>query len=105
MDSTDYNFHSRVNIPDGLKDIKNNYNFFLKNNNLSLSYQEEKINKKDEDFHYVLTNEDNHQHNIFDNDVTINYRRNRHKNLHLKKKNNSIIIFYLSLIYQILNHK
>lgn len=53
----------------------------------SHSYNEESFEKETiENIHHTLRNEDNPQTNIFDHDISINYKQKRHRNLHLKKQ-------------------
>lgn len=83
MESKDYNL--TVNSLEEQKNINENFKILLEKNT-SLSYEEQKINKKEIDnINYTTRKEENIQNNIFDHDVSINYVRNRHKNLHLKK--------------------
>ena len=62
------------------------YNKKILKKETSRSHNEAIFEKEEtENINYTLKNEDNHK-NIFDHDITINYKPKRHRNLHMKKQ-------------------
>ena len=92
MESNDYKNNYAVNSLEETKEIKGNYKKISLKKTTSLSFKEEYIDNEEinKNINFTMRNEDVIQKNIFDHDISVNYVRNRHKHLHMKKPNSKL---------------
>jgi len=94
MESNDYKNYLTVTSLQPDQNLNSKYRITMKRT-LSHSLQNEIFERNAEIEHNNITirNEDNLQKNIFDHDITVNYGRNRKRQIYIKKTDSKYIKF------------